>query len=744
MRGEHDAGSFPLTGYPSMKEEDWIRIFEIGKAHGLNHWRFHSWCPPEACFEAADEMGIYLQPELSIFSQKWENSLVGTDSSRDAFLYSELKKTLDTYGNHPSFVFMCIGNEIKGDHTVLEDMVAWGKKYDSRHLYAGNANLEAMGKYHILEGDDFQVAHAGLYERKRVARRMAHSFNSEKPNTEKDYSNTLIPPFDQWPIISHEVGQWTVYPDFSEIEKYHGILAPRNLEVFQSRLKQKGMLNHAHDFMMATGKLSALLYREEMERLFRTPGMGGFQLLDLRDYPGQGSALVGMLNPFWESKGFITADEFRESCNDVTLLLKMPKRVWQNNEKFNAELIIPNYGATDLKNLELEWKVTELGKELFSGSVNNELALQGEVNSAGDISFSLKDFNKASKLTIHLSSPKLNIKNTYEIWVYPVKSENQNNTEIIIATEANPELLEKIKAGASVLLVPTGNYDAERMRFTTPFWSTILFSYQIKTMGILCDPEHPIFNDFPTDYYTNWQWWNLTHNANAVRLNHTDTNYKPVVQVIDHPVRNDKLGAVMETSIGKGRLLVSTLDILSDLDNRTVARQLKQSILKYMASDDFKPVEVKGIKEAFFDNADKEKLVYKRIVSSNENSNFPIMFALDNDEKTFWQSLNLTNDTITFEIVLGEERYITGCSFLTKDKGYEIGNFKIYISKEKNNKGEQIIFGNGRENHKFKAIEWDNGFTIQKGKVGRFISIEIEGNSEKPFRLNEVKWIFGD
>ncbi len=744
MRGEHDGGSSPLTGYAPMDKKEWLRIFKIGKEYGLNHWRFHSWCPPKATFEAADEVGIYLQPELTLFSQDWEGTLVGTDDARDAFLFEELKRLLDTYGNHPSFVLMCMGNELRGDHKVLEKWVAWGKAYDPRHLYAGNANLEAMGLYEKLEGDDFQVAHAGKYNGQRVARRMFNYFNNEIPNTQKDYSHTLQPPFNQWPIISHEVGQWLVYPDFSEIDKYTGIWAPRNIEVFRSRLQQKGMLEQANDFLMASGKLSALLYREEMERLLRTPGMGGYQLLDLRDYQAQGSALIGMLNAFWESKGFISADEFRQSNNTVTLLLKMPKRTWLNSETFNAELVVPNYGYSALDDLKIEWGVSASGEKLFSGVLKKSNVEQGVVVSMGKIIFDLNEIKKATKLVIHLSTPELQIENNYDVWVYPENLSPQIGNDIIIATKASPKLLDKIESGVTVLLVPEDGYDAERTQFTTPFWSTILFNYQVKTMGILCKPDHPVFNDFPTDYYSNWQWWDLTRNAYAVRLNQTEKGYKPLVQVIDHAERNDKLGAVVETKIGKGKLLVSTFDIVSDLVERPVARQLKHSILNYMRSSDFNPTEVKGIKEAFFSGEVKPKVSYNRISSTNEISETPVIFAFDGDEKTWWQTIDNADSTITVEIELPSERYITGCEFVTDDK-MKPGNFKVYVSAEKDKKGGAVIIGNGNSTSTFEAESWDNGFTIQKGKKGKYIWIEIEPNyKDDVVRIKEIRWIFGD
>ncbi len=741
MRGEHDGGSFPLTGYPSTDKKDWERIFNIGKEYGLNHWRFHSWCPPKAAFDAADEIGVYLQPELTLFSQDWEGTLVGTDPARDTFLFEELKRLLDTYGNHPSFVLMCMGNELRGNHEVLEKWVTWGKAHDPRHLYAGSANLEAMKKYEILKGDDYQVAHAGKYKGKRVARRMYPYFNNEKPNTQNDYRHTLEPPYDQWPIIAHETGQWTVFPDFREIEKYTGVLKPRNFEIFKSRMEQKGLLQQADSFLLASGKLSALLYREEMERCLRTPGMGGFQLLDLRDYQAQGSAMVGMLNAFWEPKGLISPAEFRQSCNATPLLLQMKKRVWLNNENFDAGLVLPNYSPADIEKITVKWSVYCDDGPSFSGTLAGENLVQGEVNTIGRLSFSLEQFKKAEKLVVKLHCPELKVNNHYDIWVYPADIQPPVGN-VIIATGANDELLEKINKGASVLLVPDTGYDAEKMTFTTPFWSTILFNYQIKTMGILCNPGHPVFADFPTDFHTNWQWWELIANASAVRLNQTERSYKPIVQIIDHPVRNDKLGAFVETAIGKGKLFVSTLDILSDLEARPVARQLKASVLNYMGSDAFNPPVVPGIKEAFFDTG-KTGAAYVQINSGSGTPEHPALFAFDNNPESYWEFSVSDNEQASLLVQFEKERYITGCLFDIDNKTGP-GKFRVFVTNNPENKGEAIISGDTEKSPQFEARSWDNGFTIQKGKKGKFAIFEFETKPEDKININEIEFLFGD
>ena len=738
LRGEHDPGSFPLTGYPSMSKDEWLKIFRVGKEYGLNHWRFHSWCPPEAAFAAADELGIYLQPELPLFSQKWEKTLMGQDALRDEFLFTELKRVLDAYGNHPSFMLMCMGNELKGDTSVLKSWVEYGKNYDGRHLYASSANLEAFGLYLPLSGDQFQVAHAARIGGRRLERRMGGYFNTEKPNTINDYSYTLREPYNKCPVITHELGQWDIYPDFSAIEKCTGVLAPRNFEIFKESLCQKGMADMAKPFLHASGKLASILYKEEIERVLRTPGMSGFQMLDLRDYPAQGSALVGLLDVFWDSKGLIAPEVFRQSCNDVTLLLKMPKRTWINTEDFDAEVVLPNYGNKSLNNVDVLWNVSCNGNTVYSGKLSRTTATQGEVSSCGKITFPLTRFDRAVKLEIALKLEGVAVSNKYDIWVYP-QHVDEVVGDVIIAENADAELLKKIKNGAKVLLVPKKIKDSERMTFSNPFWSTLMFDYQPKTMGLLCNPEHPVFKDFPTEGYTNWQWWELVASASAVRLNSTPASYRPILQVIDHPVRNDKLGAILETRIGKGRLLICTLDILSNPEKRVVARQLKYSILRYMNSSDFHPQEIDGIEELFFSKSFGGDV---RTVKGlfKENLENPASNMVDGKIETFCK-IPAASKTSCILIELKSARYITGCRLPVAAEG--IRGFKVYVTDDKAKLGDAVIYGSGRKSE-YPAKQWDNGFTVQKGKKGKYVFIEIEKIQETEARVYEFELLYGD
>ena len=435
LRGKHDACVFPLTGHPPMDTAGWMRAFRIARSYGINHYRFHSWCPPEAAFIAADRMGIYLQPELPFWGGLKDDSIV-------SMLRNEGLALLQRYGNHPSFVMLSAGNEIWGDQKPVENLIAGLKKADNRPLYTQGSNNN-IGYTGPVPGADYHTAARTPYAGDTILThtRLTQAFCDSRDG---GILNTVLPSaslnFDyavsqiQVPLISHEVGQYQIYPDFKEIGKYTGVLRALNLEVFRNRLERSGMLDQNRQFTDASGKWSALCYRDEIEAALRTGGLAGFQLLDLQDFPGQGTALVGILDAFMDSKNVITAEEWRQFCNDVVPLLVFEKYCWTNKETFSALVQIAQYGQADMNNT-LSWKVSDKnGRIVNSGQFEKVKIPQGGLFSMGKIEFPLAEIKTPQKLTISLSLENTQYINTYCVWVYPQAPDVKPDPEITIAS----------------------------------------------------------------------------------------------------------------------------------------------------------------------------------------------------------------------------------------------------------------------------------------------------------------------
>ena len=612
LRGTHEGCSFPLTGYPPMDVEGWRHIFGIIKQWGLNHMRFHSYCPPEACFEAADLEGVYLQAELPL----WTGDLGKRgDDSRIKWVKDEADRILKNYGNHPSLILMSLGNELHGQYNFMQNLAKELQKEDPRRLYTMTSNrlwvIDAPDHAGEPDGparvDDFLVERALVKNGMKESLRGQGFFN-EEPNTCVDFSKTLKGT--KLPLITHEIGQWTVFPNLAEIPKYHGVLRPINLEAIRDDLSKNGMLEEAADFTRASGKFSAELYKQELELALRSKPLAGYQLLDLHDYPGQGTAHIGLLDSFWEQKNVADPAWFRQSAAPIVPLLKMPRRVYTDGETFSADLEFSNYSEKPVSGVHPSWKITCKDGVIGRGTLAPLSLPVGAGIKAGNISLPLKPITLATKATVEVSAPEAGATNSWNIWIFPSKH-SPDPADVLVTTSLG-EALDKLKNGGSVLYVPSQNSIRQRQEtsFLPAFWSPVYFTNQPGTMGLLIQDQHPALADFPTEDHSDWQWWSiLTPSPGAVVLDQVKLG-RPIVQVIDAFSRNQKLGLVFEAKVGPGHLLVCSADFSPKGLENPVRRQLRSSLLDYLGKAEARHLPVlteSDLRTLFRDEPSSEK-----------------------------------------------------------------------------------------------------------------------------------------
>ena len=581
LRGSLECCIFPLTGYPPTDKAGWQKVFGAARDYGLNHLRFHSWCPPKAAFEVADEMGFYLQVELPLWALT-----VGKDKPTIGFLYEEASRIMEAYGNHPSFCFWSLGNELQGDFAVLNEMLTTLKEKDNRRLYMTTSFTFEPGHGSWPEpSDEFWVTQ---WTKKGWVRGQG-IFDDEPVSFNKDFSAAIdsLPV----PLITHEIGQYSVYPNLEEIHKYTGNLMPLNFKAVERDLDKKGRLHMAQDYLKASGKLAVILYKEEIERALKTPGFSGFQLLDLHDFPGQGTALVGVIDAFWESKGLITPEEFRQFCSPIVPLARFEKATYWNDETFEVQFEAANYSNNVLKDVQPVWTLnSSKGVVIAKGELDKKDINIGSAMKQGSVSIALDMVQKADKLTLTVAYKGTDYQNSWDIWVYPRKEPHTDGT--VFYTQSFAEAERALKQGKKVLLNPAKeDINGLEGKFVQVFWSPVHFPNQPGTMGILCDPAHPALAHFPTEMHSNWQWWDICKNAKTMELGSLKANMEPVVRMVDNFYKNRNLGLIFEAACGEGKLLVCSSDLAENLQSRPVSRQLRYSLLKYMESDAFSPKE---------------------------------------------------------------------------------------------------------------------------------------------------------
>lgn len=627
LRGTHHGGDFPLTGYPPTDVEYWRRLIRICQSWGLNHLRFHSYCPPEAAFVAADELGFYLQPEAGM----WNEISPGTEMER--MMYEETDRMIKAYGNHPSFVLLSPSNEPKG--RWKESLPRWVEHYrklDPRRLYTtgtGWSLIDVPGK---VEGADFLAVH-------RIGPLMLRGASGWFG---RDYSKSLEGV--DVPVATHELGQWAAYPDFDIIRKFTGYLRPGNYEIFRDSMMAKGLIDRNREFAWASGRYQLACYKEEIEANLRTPGLGGFQLLDLHDYLGQGTALVGLLDAFWESKGYATPEEFRRFCNTTVPLARFSKRVFTTDERLDVEVEVAHYGAAAIEKAEGVWKiVNSQGRVVEEGEWPAQTISRGGNAALGRVRFDLGKLGAPAEYRLVVGIKGTEFENDWNFWLYPARIVQPEPRDVLV-TRSWDEAEARLEAGGKVLYIPR---DADLDWWSPPldelpiFWNRQMGPAWSRMLGILADKEHRALAGFPTAEHFDWQWRELVRHTRAINLDRLPANLQPIVQAIDDWNRNYKLGLIFECQVGTGRLMVSAIDLESGLAERVVAQQLRSSILSYMAGPVFRPlrrVSAREIRGLLFDTQIMRRLgaVARAPGQVDERAPNSPAKAIDGDPNTYW------------------------------------------------------------------------------------------------------------
>ncbi|HKG80217.1 MAG TPA: glycoside hydrolase family 2 TIM barrel-domain containing protein, partial [Pyrinomonadaceae bacterium] len=540
FRGTNSGGDFPLTGYPPTDIDYWRKLFETCKRWGLNHMRFHSWCPPEAAFEAADQVGFYLQPEAGMWNE------ISPGTPMDQMLYEETDRMIRAYGNHPSFMLLSASNEPKGKwQEALSQWVERYRKEDPRRLYTTGTGHTEREVPNLTEGTDYLAI-------QRIGPGM---LRRESGWFGRDYEQSLTDI--NLPVIAHEVGQWAAYPDYEVIKKFTGYLRPSNYEIFRDSFKAHGLLEKNYRFVYNSGRFQLAAYKEEIEANLRTPGLSGFQLLSLHDYLGQGTAPVGMLDAFWDPKSYITADEFKQFSNTTVPLARFRQRVFTTADTLDVDVELAHYGAEPIERGVVVWKI---GPRL-KGEWGPRTIPIGKNFSLGKIAVDLSKFGAPGeyKLVVTVApesfftpvtreivaGPKVvkgvtYFENEWNFWVYPASDPEeyvarQLTTTVepgpclpvrdpdVLITSSWDEAEPKLAAGGRVLFVVRNAdlaWNSPPLDSTPVFWNRLMTPAWGRMLGLWIDlkmeeTKSQAFMAFPSASHFDWQWGEIIQNVRA-------------------------------------------------------------------------------------------------------------------------------------------------------------------------------------------------------------------------------------
>ena len=597
LRGETNCAVFPETGHPPTDVASWRHILAVYQSYGVNCVRFHSHCPPEAAFIAADETGMLMQPELSHWNPR--NAFSSPESR--AYYRAELEGVLCMLANHPSFVMLTLGNELhmnEDGQAFADSLLALARSIDPTRLYAAGSNNHYGAKGPNPADDFYAACCCRAHALRATSSPMTGWLNERCPDLRTDYAPAMraIRAVSDQPVLSFEVGQYEVLPDFDELAAFRGVTRPDNLRLIRSRVEAASLLPRWRTYVEATGELALRCYRAEVEAALRTEGLSGLFLLGLQDFPGQGTALVGMMDSHLSPKpyAFAQPERFARFFTAVLPLVLLPRLTYTAGETLAADVRMANYGRQALEGVPV-WTL-EGGGVSLRGTLPCAHAACGAATDLGSISVPLDGIKKAARLTLTVSL--CGHENSYDLWVYP--DEPAVCPERVYECRTlDARALQVLQWGGRVFLAPDSTQEALphsiRGQFSTDFWSVGTFPAQAGGMGLLIDAAHPVFASFPTDAHTDFQWWPMA-SRRAVILPEALRGLRPIVTLMDSYAYLRPMAQLLECRCGGGRLLFSSLG-LHHLTQYPEARALLFSIYRYMGSEAFAPAQEAPVEE---------------------------------------------------------------------------------------------------------------------------------------------------
>ncbi len=581
MRGNLDCCHFPLTGAPDTTKAWWLDTFRrLRDEDGINTIRFHSWTPPKAAFDAADELGMFCAVEAGIWVDRWHKGYdkVGFGKPIDGFVKRELRAILERRANSPSFISLALGNEMGGSN--FEVIAKWLE--DCKALDPGRLYFATTART-VSSADDYVATHA--YPGIGMVR------GRLRPSTDWDYedvySRTAVP------TVAHEIGQWPIYVDWDyELPKYTGVLRPYNLEHCRDVAEKSGTRRFWPRFRAASAMLNQLMYKDEVESFMRTPSCAGLQLLSVQDFTGQFEAMIGWRDSFYDLKPSVKGlPPFRNVFNELPHLARFEKYCWSVGETFKAKLVVRN--NTEKPILEgTEFKYWRADLELSVRSP--QTIAPGEVGVVGEVSLPLKAEMAGKKFVLEFG------RNSWPFWVF--EATGKMPVAPVTVTASFDEAVAALEKGGKVLY--TGKTaQCAKSHFKPVYWSTGHFKRangELSSLGYCVRDYHPALCGFPTDDWADWQWYNLVEDGLKHGIAGLPEGFEPIVMPVPDLHYSTPMGMLFELKVGEGRLMVCGLNLSDETLPET--RAMMKSIVSYMESQDFNPavsMEIGKFQETF-------------------------------------------------------------------------------------------------------------------------------------------------
>ncbi len=731
MRGVHFGGDYPHTGMPDTTPEFWDHIMDTVKGWGFNFIRCHSYCPPDAAFTAADKAGVFIQVECGMWNV-FNEGIPMLD-----VLKEETVNILKAFGHHPSFILFSSGNEPSGKwYKVLRDWVTFAREEDKKIGYAGRRvyTAESGWFYDVppteITGTDYIYFHRSAYG--PLPGGVIRNFKGWKG---KDYNVSL--PGCKLPVISHEMGQWCAYPDFDVIKKFSGYMTPGNYEIFKGCAENRGVLKFDKDFAYCSGRNQVRLLKEDIEANYRTEAIQGFEYLDLHDYLGQGGAFVGILDAFWEGKGYVGPSEIREYVADTVILTRLASYVYKTGDIISSPVELLNYSGKDIEDGVLSAKLVLNDKTAWTSEISGINAKCGGNTKIAELKIPLNEIEGNCAGSLILSIVKNGEKISENRWEISVFAGETTASSDVLYTEDIKEALAALNEGRKVIYSPyltDTDYECPALGMRNIFWNDQMGPGWSRPLGIVCDDRHPLFKYFPTERSGGWQWEDILDRARGFAIG---PEHKNIVRAVDCWNRNQPLSLIFEAKVGKGKLLLVSADLDGTFEDRPAAFALKQALVRYALSDEFEPsesVEVSELTRHIFPVTSGNGIIDSISV---KGSNTDIEALFDLNPNNAWEADDIKEFPVELELHLKKKVKVTGLQILPPQNDRDfIGCIKDYSVKVA---GREIASGRMKnrllgEITDLPATETDTLTVVCKSVYGSGIATRWDENSEGWFK----------
>ena len=612
LRGYSVGRGDPIEGILPVAKDYYLDQFQTAKEFGFNYVRYHSSTPPREAFEAADEIGILLHVELPVMFTSW---LMPSNK----LLLRELERILVSYRNHPSLCALAFGNEFNLERDFNTDV----KKSEFLRI------IEKF--YHTgkeLAPDVFIMSNAGY-----------PVFPSDLIASYKGLAAGGVP------TLKHESGGYRdSLPDIDLVERFTGVLKADRLAERRHWVEQKGLKKLYPTLRRHSERLQQMVRKWHFERVRSMPELSGYEFWLLVDSPAnhyQDSWEDGLLNYFGEPKA-ITTEEMRQSNAPTVLLISAgldDRTFWADAGK-KFQLSVSHYAPEAIHDGRVVWNLRQGADTLHQGTLENLQVEVGEVKHLGTITIPPVVLRGASKLEfrVELKEGNFSQTNQWSFWAFPRSFLDKTEGEVILRDVKSeylrhryPFLIEATRVPSTAKLVIASRLDWEVYDYLRKGGRVFLmagpnqFDEQIgvdffpgsgQSIGTYILSDHSAMIGYPHEGMCDLQFFSVLDGGTALGIPESPTLWmtsvggdvgygQPISKLADRltPIiwglKNSggssgggysRLAWLIETRVGTGRLLLSTLRLSENLhDARPEAAYLFDRLLRYVESDRFQP-----------------------------------------------------------------------------------------------------------------------------------------------------------